>query len=76
MIAAASFGLRRSGTLASGSIGSGLLGRISEAWPALAPPGECFRSLLATCGLGCFCSAGIPFELNRLENLRIPYAIR
>ena len=24
-----------------GNIGSGLLGRISEAWPALAPPGEC-----------------------------------
>ena len=32
---------------ANGSVGSGLLGRISEAWPALAPPGEC-SSLLAT----------------------------
>ena len=41
MIAAASFGLRRSGTFCDGNIGSGLLGRISEAWPALAPPGEC-----------------------------------
>src|SRR5437763_7762043 len=41
MIAAASFGLRRSGTFANGNTGSGLLGRISEAWPALAPPGEC-----------------------------------
>ena len=41
MIAAASFGLRRSGRFANGSTGSGLLGRISEAWPALAPPGEC-----------------------------------
>src|SRR4051812_15410862 len=28
---------------ANSSVGSGLLGRISEAWPALAPPGECFR---------------------------------
>jgi hypothetical protein len=37
MIAAASFGLRRSGTFCDGNIGSGLLGRISEAWPALAP---------------------------------------
>src|ERR1700730_5833923 len=33
MIAAASFGLRRSGTFCDGNIGSGLLGRISEAWP-------------------------------------------
>ena len=41
MIAAASFGLRRSGTFCDGNIGSGLWGRISEAWPALAPPGEC-----------------------------------
>ena len=41
MIAAASFGLWRSGTFCDGNIGSGLLGRISEAWPALAPPGEC-----------------------------------
>jgi hypothetical protein len=24
--------------LANGSVGSGLLGRISEAWPALVPP--------------------------------------
>jgi hypothetical protein len=40
MIAAASFGLRRSGTFCDGNIGSGLLGRISEAWPALAPSGE------------------------------------
>src|SRR5260370_34121955 len=46
MIAAASFGLRRSGTLANGNIGSGLLGRISEAWPALAPPDECSSTLL------------------------------
>jgi hypothetical protein len=42
MIAAASFGLRRSGKHANGSVGSGLSGRISEAWPTLAPPGECF----------------------------------
>jgi hypothetical protein len=28
-------------TFTNGSVGSGLLGRISEAWPALAPPGEC-----------------------------------
>ena len=41
MIAAAPFGLRRSGTFCDGNIGSGVLGRISEAWPALAPPGEC-----------------------------------
>ena len=27
-----------------GNIGSGLLGRISEAWPALAPPGGYFPS--------------------------------
>jgi hypothetical protein len=40
MIAAASFGLRRSGTLATATSGAAL-GRISEAWPALAPPGEC-----------------------------------
>jgi hypothetical protein len=46
MIAAASFGLRRSGTFANGSIGSGLLGRISEAWPALAPPGGCSGAIL------------------------------
>ena len=44
MIATASFGLRRSGTFCDGNIGSGLLGRISEAWPALAPPGECSLS--------------------------------
>src|SRR6476661_7814024 len=31
--------------LANGSVGSGLLGRISEAWPALAPPGECSQLL-------------------------------
>ena len=30
---------------ANSSVGSGLLGRISEAWPALAPPGECFLVL-------------------------------
>src|SRR6478672_7934683 len=40
MIAAASFGLRRSGTFATATSGAAL-GRISEAWPALAPPGEC-----------------------------------
>jgi hypothetical protein len=44
MIAAASFGLRRSGIFANGNTGSGLLGRISEAWPALAPPGECSKA--------------------------------
>src|SRR5262249_16052727 len=37
MIAAAMFGSRRSGTLTNGSVGSGLLGRSSEAWPALGP---------------------------------------
>ncbi len=37
----ASFGLRRKRHVCDGNIGSGLLGRISEAWPALAPPGEC-----------------------------------
>jgi hypothetical protein len=42
MTAAASFGLQRSGKFANGSVGSGLSGRISEAWPTLAPPGECF----------------------------------
>jgi hypothetical protein len=31
---------------ANGSVGSGLLGRISEAWPALAPPGECSQVFL------------------------------
>ena len=36
MIAAASFGLRRSGTFCDGNIGSGLLGRISE---GMARPG-------------------------------------
>ena len=40
MIAAASFGLRRSGTFATATSGAAL-GRISEVWPALAPPGEC-----------------------------------
>jgi hypothetical protein len=38
MIAAAAFGPRRSGNFANGDVGSGLLGRSSEAWPALAPP--------------------------------------
>jgi hypothetical protein len=45
MIAAASFGLRRSGKFANGSVGSGLSGRISEAWPTLAPPDECLADL-------------------------------
>ncbi len=39
MIAAAMFGFRRSGILANRRVGSGLTGRISEAWPTLAPPG-------------------------------------
>jgi len=30
--------------LANGNVGSGLLGRISEAWPALAPPDGYFPS--------------------------------
>ena len=40
MIAAASSGCGVAARC-DGNIGSGLLGRISEAWPALAPPGEC-----------------------------------
>jgi hypothetical protein len=43
IIAAAMFGSRRSGISTNGSVGSGLLGRISEAWPPLAPPGGCPR---------------------------------
>jgi len=45
MIAAASFGSRRSGKFANGNVGSGLSGRISEAWPTPAPPDECFPAL-------------------------------
>ena len=43
MIAAASFGLRRSGRLRR-QHRERPMGRISEAWPALAPPGECYLS--------------------------------
>jgi hypothetical protein len=45
MIAAAMFGSRRSGKFTDGSVGSGLLGRISEHGP-LAPPGECPLSII------------------------------
>ena len=48
MIAAAMFGFRRSGRLPNGSVGSGLSGRISEAWPTLAPPGEMLPQVLAS----------------------------
>src|SRR5690349_19593600 len=54
MIAAASFGLRRSGKLADGGVGSGLLGRISKARPCLAPPDECSSQLPV-----CFDGAGL-----------------
>jgi hypothetical protein len=40
MIAAVAFRPRRSGLIQNGTVGSGLSGRISEARPILAPPGD------------------------------------
>ena len=40
-IAAALFEPKRSGQLTNRTVGSSLAGRISEAWPILAPPGDC-----------------------------------
>src|SRR4029077_5743379 len=37
-------GLGVAANFTDSSVGSGLLGCISEAWPALAPPGECSKS--------------------------------
>jgi len=41
MIAAAPFEPKRSGKFTNRTVGSGLAGCISEAWPILAPPGDC-----------------------------------
>jgi hypothetical protein len=41
MIAAEPFEPRRSGKTTNHTVGSSLAGRISEAWPILAPPGDC-----------------------------------
>src|SRR5882672_2473346 len=51
MIAAATFRPRRSGQFRNRTVGSSLAGRISKAWPILAPPGDCAFRMISAFGI-------------------------